>query len=87
LQTIPAFGAISTFNRLRQKYPDYTYREATLNPTTPEHRATDWEVDVIGSLRDHPERKDLTGEWPTATGPSLYLATPIPADPAARSEV
>jgi HAMP domain-containing protein len=80
-ETVPAFGAISTFNKLRLKYPDYTYREATLNPTNPEDRATDWEVDVIGYLRDHPEQKQVTGERETPTGPSLYLATPIPADP------
>jgi Protein of unknown function (DUF3365) len=46
-ETVPAFGALSTFNKLRQNYPDYTYREATLNPTNPEHRATDWEADII----------------------------------------
>ncbi len=46
-ETIPAFGAITTFNKVRQNYPDYTYREATMNPTNPEHRATDWETDVI----------------------------------------
>jgi protein-histidine pros-kinase len=80
-ETVPAFGAISTFNKLRQEYPDYTYREATLNPTNLEHRATDWEADVIGYLRDHPEQKQVTGERDTATGPSLYLATPIVAAP------
>lgn len=80
-ETVPAFGAISTFNKLRQKYPDYTYREATLNPTNLEHRAVDWETDVIGYLRDHSEQKEVTGERETATGPSLYLATPIMADP------
>src|SRR5580704_4767305 len=61
-ETVPAFGAISTFNKLRQKYPDYTYREATLNPTNPEHRAADWEADVIAYLRDHPEQKQLKRE-------------------------
>ena len=39
-ETVPAFGALSTFNKLRQNYPEYTYREATLNPTNPEHRAS-----------------------------------------------
>jgi len=46
-ETVPAFSAMSTFSKLRQNYPDYTYREATLNPTNPEHRATDWERDII----------------------------------------
>ncbi len=78
---MPAFGAITTFNKLRQNYPDYTYREATLNPTNPEHRAADWEADVIGYLRDHPEQKQLNGERETPTGRSMYLATPIAAAP------
>ena len=81
-ETVPAFGAITAFNNLRQKYPDYTYHEATLNPTNPAHRAVDWEADIIGYFRDHPEKKQLTGEREAATGPSLYLATPIVAAPA-----
>ena len=80
-ETVPAFGAISTFNKLRQKYPDYTYREATINPTNPEHRAADWEADVIGFLRDHPEQKQVTGERETPIGPVMYLAIPMAADP------
>jgi HAMP domain-containing protein len=80
-ETVPAFGAITTFNKLRQKYPDYTYREATINPTNPEHRAADWEADLIGFLRDHPELKQLTGERETPMGPSMYLAMPITAEP------
>jgi protein-histidine pros-kinase len=78
---VPAFGAVTTFDRLRRSYPDYTYREATLNPTNPDHRATDWEADVIGYFRDHPGQKEMTGMRQTAMGPSLYLATPIAADP------
>jgi Protein of unknown function (DUF3365)/HAMP domain len=80
-ETVPAFGAVTTFNNLRRQYPDYTYREATLNPTNPEHRAADWEADVIGYFRDHPDQKQMTGVRDTAMGPSLYLATPIAADP------
>jgi HAMP domain-containing protein len=80
-ETVPAFGAITTFNKLRQNYPDYSYREATLNPTNPEHRAADWEADVIGYLRDHPGQIELNGERETPTGRSMYLATPIAAAP------
>jgi HAMP domain-containing protein len=80
-ETIPAFGAITTFNKLRQNYPEYTYREATLNPTNPEHRATDWEADVIAYLRDHPEQKQFSGERPTPMGPAMFLATAIVAAP------
>ena len=34
-QTVPAYSAIETFARLQKKYPDFSYREATLNPTNP----------------------------------------------------
>ncbi len=80
-ETVPAFGAISTFNRLKQRYPDYVYREVSLNPTNPEDRASDWEVDVIGYLREHSDQKQLTGERDTPTGPSLYLASAMVAGP------
>ncbi|HEY4904794.1 MAG TPA: DUF3365 domain-containing protein [Candidatus Sulfotelmatobacter sp.] len=79
-ETIPFFAATSTFNKLRRAYPDYSYREAALNPTNPEDRAADWEADVIRYLRDHPEQKQYTGERETATGASMFLATPIAAD-------
>ena len=80
-ETVPAFAALSTFNRLRQKYPDYSYREATLNPTNLEHRASDWEADVIRYLRDHREEKQKTGERETPMGPYLYLAVPLATAP------
>ncbi len=80
-ETVPAFGAMSTFNKLKQSYPDYTYREATLNPTNPEHRATDWERDIIAYLRDHPDQKQFQGQRETPMGPLMYLATPISAAP------
>ena len=41
-ETVPAYGATTTFKNLSIEYPDYTYKEATLNPTNPEDRASDW---------------------------------------------
>jgi hypothetical protein len=32
-QTVAAFAATESFNYLRERYPDYEYKEATLNPT------------------------------------------------------
>ena len=79
-ETVPFYGATTTFNRLRKSYPDFAYKEATLNPTNPEDRATDWESDVIQMLRDHPDQSEVMGERETPTGPSLYLAHPIKTD-------
>jgi HAMP domain-containing protein len=76
-ETIPFFAATTTFNKLRKSYPDYAYKEATLNPTNLEDRATDWESDVIHMLRDHPDQKQLTGDRQTSNGPAIYIARPI----------
>jgi HAMP domain-containing protein len=76
-ETVPAYGATATFKNLRVKYPNYTYKEATLNPTNPEDRASDWEADVIRDLRDHPAQQQVIGERGTPNGPSLYLAAPL----------
>ncbi len=78
-ETIPFYAATTTFNNIRKSYPDYAYKEAALNPTNPEDRASDWEADIIDYLRDHPDETEKTGERDTADGPDLYLARPIVA--------
>lgn len=78
-QTVPAFAATETFNYLRKTYSSYTYKEATLNPTNLRDRAVDWETDVINIFRNHPDRKDVTGDRDTPDGPALYMARPIRA--------
>jgi len=76
-QTVPAFAATSLFNSMRKSYPDYSYREATLNPTNLIDRADDWESDIIRYFADHPGEKKVTGERDTPTGRYVYLAKPI----------
>jgi HAMP domain-containing protein len=80
-QTIPFYAATVTFNRLRKTFPDYTYKEATLNPTNLTDRAADWEADIINHFRNNPGDKQVVGERDTAVGQTLYLARPIAADP------
>jgi protein-histidine pros-kinase len=50
-QSVPAYSATETFNRLRELYPEYTYKEATLNPTNPRDRAVEWEADIVNTFR------------------------------------
>jgi HAMP domain-containing protein len=78
-QTVPAFSATEVFNYLRSSYPDYTYKEATLNPTNLRDRAVDWEADVIENFRTHAGAKEFSGEREVPTGRSLFLARPIVA--------
>jgi len=77
-QSVPAYAATEQFNDLRKKYPDYSYKEATLNPTNPRDRATDWEADVVNQFRNGTAKgSELVGERDTAAGSALYLARPI----------
>ena len=76
-QTVPAFAATETFNSLRKKYPEFSYKEATLNPTNPRDRAVEWETDVVNAFRGSSEQREVTGERDTPTGRMLYLARPI----------
>jgi len=76
-QSVPAYAATEYFSDLRKKYPEYSYKEATLNPTNPRDRATDWEADLVGKFRQDAAQKEVLGERETPTGRVLYLARPI----------
>ena len=80
-QIVPAYGATTTFAKLRATFPEYTYREPALNPTNPQDRAADWEADVIQQFRNHPSDSELVAERATPTGTALYVAHPIVAKP------
>jgi protein-histidine pros-kinase len=76
-QSVPSYSATEYFNNLRKSFPEYAYKEATLNPTNPRDRAVDWEVDVVNRFRQDASAKELLGERDGATGKNLYLARPL----------
>jgi hypothetical protein len=76
-QSVPAFAATEIFSYLREKFPDYFYKEATLNPSNPRNRATDWESDVINQLRTSSKQTEFINTRESATGTALVLARPI----------
>jgi len=78
-QTVPGYAATENFGYLRASYPDYEYKEATLNPTNLRDRAADWESDLINNFRNHALTKEIVGQRETPTGTSLFLARPITA--------
>lgn len=78
-ESVPAFSAARMFGYLHEFYPEYTYREATLNPTNTADRALDWEADIIRVFRENPARRESMGEREATGGPVLYLARPIKA--------
>ncbi len=78
-QGIPFYAATQNFLRLRERHPQYMYKEATLNPTNPRDRAADWESDIIQRFRNDAAMAEVVGERDTPMGRSLYLARPIRA--------
>jgi HAMP domain-containing protein len=76
-QSVPAYAATQSFSKLREKHPEYTYKEATLNPSNPRNRAVDWENDIVQEFRNNPEHTEMIGVRDTPTGQSLYLARPM----------
>lgn len=76
-QTVPAYAASQYVKRLQQQHPEYSYKEATLNPTNPANRATEWETDIVTFFRNNDAEKEIIGERDTPTGRQLYLGRPI----------
>lgn len=80
-QSVPAYAATENFLHLHADRPDYSYEEATLNPTNPRDRATDWQADIIQRFRNDPDMHEFVGERDTPMGRTMYLARPIRAQP------
>ena len=76
-QTVPAYSARIYINKLQKQYPNYSYKEATLNPTNPVDRAAGWEVDVVDWFRNRPDVEELVGDRDTPIGRFMYLSHPI----------
>jgi HAMP domain-containing protein len=76
-QSVPAYSASEVFKGLRKSFPDYNYKEATLNPTNPSNRANDWEADIVHQFRNATDKPELVGERDTPVGKSFYIARPI----------
>ena len=78
-QSVPSYAATQNFLKIREKHADYSYKEATLNPTNPRDRAADWEADIVQKFRNDAAAYEITGQRDTPMGRSLYLARPIRA--------
>lgn len=79
-QSIPFYAATQNFVHLRERHPDFLYKEATLNPTNPRDRATDWEADIVERFRNDSHAQEVVGDRQTPMGRSLFLARPIRTD-------
>ena len=75
--TVPSWAAQTNLRSLASQFPDYTYKEAALNPTNPADRATDWESGIIETFAHNPSLTSLTSTRDSATRPMLSISRPI----------
>ena len=76
-QSVPSYTATEVQNALHTQYPEFAYKEATLNPTNPRDRAVGWEVDVVNQFRNSAALKEFVGQRDTPAGPSLFVSRPL----------
>ena len=76
-QSVPAYAATEVLHELVRKYPEYGYKEATLNPTNPRDKAVAWEEDIVIRFRNVDSQKELAGERDSPTGRMLFIARPL----------
>jgi HAMP domain-containing protein len=76
-QSVPTYSSIQVFQYLHNVNPQYTYKDAMLNPTNPADRATGWEADVINEFRSDPNLKVLSRPRESSVGSSYFVAHPI----------
>jgi HAMP domain-containing protein len=75
--TVPSWAAQTNFRTVQSAFPDYSYKEAALNPTNPSDRATDWEADIIQLFRRDSELKEFVTTRQTPTGTAIVVSRPI----------
>jgi HAMP domain-containing protein len=75
--TVPAFAAATTQRDFTAAFPDYTYKEAALNPTNPANRATAVEKAIIEDFRREGAPDTVITTRDSAAGPILSISRPL----------
>jgi len=75
--TVSAWAAQYNLRTVSAQFPDYSYKEAALNPTNPADLATDWEADIIGEFQHSATLKEFTIVRDTPNGPMLSVSRPL----------
>ncbi|MFO1163023.1 MAG: DUF3365 domain-containing protein [Reyranellaceae bacterium] len=75
--SVPSWSSQTVLKGLQKSFPDYSYKEAALNPTNPSDRATNWETDVIDTFKRDSKLTEFVGIRDTATGKFLTFARPF----------
>jgi HAMP domain-containing protein len=76
-QQVPAFAAQTTMLNLRERYPQFQYREVSANPTNTNDRASDWEAGILRQLRADRNLQELVGEHGSGSAARFFVARPL----------
>lgn len=78
-EAIPSYAAHRSFEVLRkqQKYSDYVYKEAALNPTNPRDQANEFEAALVNEFRQNLDLKHRTGFTQVGNKKLFYVAQPV----------
>lgn len=76
-EMVPFYSARTVFLTVSGKARQYSYRQPTVNPTTPEDAPTPFEMEVIRRFRDNPSLTEVTGVQDNPQGQLFYLAQPV----------
>ena len=78
-ETVPAYSARTVFEGLRQQpeYQNFSYKEATLNPTNPKDRADRFETDITQQFRQNRQLQEKMGFRNDKLGEFYYIARPL----------
>jgi methyl-accepting chemotaxis protein len=72
------FVARGTFEELRKRQPEYSFREASLNPLNEVHRADAEEQKIIARFQNEPGLEEVSGYRVKDGHEQFYIARPIP---------
>lgn len=76
-QQVPAFAAQTTMLNLKERYPQFQYREVSANPTNTNDRASDWEAGILRQLRADHNLQELVGEHGSGSAARFFVARPL----------
>ena len=76
-EEVPFFASRTVFLSAGGKAREYSFRQPTVNPTSPEDEPTAFEMGVIERFRKNGALKELTGVQTTDSAQLFYLAEPV----------
>lgn len=76
-QIVPSFSAQTAFGNFRDRFPNFFYKEAALNPTNPSDKAEPWEERLIKQLRADRSLGELVEVRSTPGGDQFTVAFPL----------